>query len=187
MPLSPPAAREPIHDRLIHCRGYRRGDGLWDIEARLTDTKSYGFDNAERGRIEAGQPVHDMWMRLTVDDDLVVHDVEARMDAVPYRICPDIEPAFSVLIGRAIGPGWARTVRSLLGGTKGCRHLVELLGVLATVAFQTVAPLRAERHLDETRAGDEAQKPAHLDTCHALASDGEVVREHYPRFYTGRK
>jgi hypothetical protein len=29
--------------------------------------------------------------------------------------------------------------------------------------------------------------PSHLDSCHALARDGEVVRAHYPRWYTGPK
>lgn len=183
MTLPPPAAREPIHHRSIDCRGYRRQDGLWDIEAHLIDVKSYGFENADRGRIEPGQPIHEMWMRVTVDDALVVRDVEARMDATPYRICPEIEPAFSVLVGRQIGANWTRTVRELLGGTKGCRHLVELLGPIATVAFQTIAPLLPRRYLGED--GEAPQKPGHLDTCHALASDGEVVRQHYPRFYTG--
>ncbi|MGB8274866.1 MAG: DUF2889 domain-containing protein [Alphaproteobacteria bacterium] len=193
MPLSTPAAREPIHHRRIDCRGYLRQDGLWDVEARLTDTKSYAFPNADRGVIEAGTPVHEMWMRLTVDDELVVRGVEARMDAVPYRICPDIEPAFAVLVGRRIGPGWARTVRAELGGTKGCRHLVELLGPMATVAFQTIAPLRPERFLGDspTDRGSGSSgsklKPAHIDTCHAMASNGEIVRRDYPDFYTGFK
>ncbi len=38
MPLSPPAAsREHIHTRVVECRGYRRDDGLWDIEGHITD------------------------------------------------------------------------------------------------------------------------------------------------------
>lgn len=41
MPLSPPEPREHIHSRDIILRGYRREDGLWDIEAHLTDTKTY--------------------------------------------------------------------------------------------------------------------------------------------------
>ena len=39
MPLSPAPPRQPVHDRRVRCQGYRRADGLWDIEGHLTDTK----------------------------------------------------------------------------------------------------------------------------------------------------
>jgi hypothetical protein len=60
MPLSPPPERELLHSRDIVLRGYRRTDGLYDIEAQLTDTKSYGSANRDRGYIEAGEPIHGM-------------------------------------------------------------------------------------------------------------------------------
>ena len=181
MPLSAPAKREALHDRNIVCRGFRRADGLFDIEGHLTDTKTYDFPNTERGTIAAGEPVHDMWIRLTVDGDLLVHGIQAEIDSGPFAICPGITPGFSVLIGRQIGPGWTREIRRLLGGVKGCRHLVDLLGAAATVAYQTVVPMRE-------RLGEFGPdvKPAHLDSCHALASDGPVVKRLYPKFYTGR-
>ena len=54
MPLSPPVDREPIHFRKYDFAGFRRADGLWDIEGRMVDTKSYAFENSFRGTIEAG-------------------------------------------------------------------------------------------------------------------------------------
>jgi hypothetical protein len=83
MALSPPAEREPLHRRACDIRGYRRADGLWDIEGRLTDTKTYAFPNEWRGEIASGEPIHDMWIRLTVDDDFVVRDIEVVTDAGP--------------------------------------------------------------------------------------------------------
>ena len=71
MPLPEPAPREHLHTRQIECRGYRRDDGLWDIEGTLVDTKTYGFFSHARGDVEPGQPVHNMSIRLTIDDDLV--------------------------------------------------------------------------------------------------------------------
>ena len=35
MPLPESALREQLHTRRIECRGYRREDGLWDIEGTL--------------------------------------------------------------------------------------------------------------------------------------------------------
>ena len=181
MTLSPPADREPIHHRRIDCRGYRRKDGLWDIEGHLTDVKSYPFVNRFRGEIRPGDPLHDMWLRLTLDDDLKVIKAEAATVAGPFAVCPAITPAFARLEGLTIGPGWRRAVNGLLGGVRGCTHLVELLGPLATTAYQTIHTWRAQNN-----PGVENDRvPAHLNSCHALARDGEVVREHYPRWYTG--
>lgn len=37
MPLPLAASRERIHDRHVHCAGYRRRDGLWDIEGHRVE------------------------------------------------------------------------------------------------------------------------------------------------------
>jgi hypothetical protein len=179
--LSAPEAREPIHHRRIDCRGYRRADGLWDIEGHLTDVKSYPFANRYRGEIQPGEPLHDMWLRLTLDDHLTVIRAEAATAAGPFAICPAITPAFKALEGLKIGPGWRKAVASRLGGIQGCTHLVELLGPLATTAYQTIFSWRAQHEPEVERD----RPPSHLNSCHALARDGEVVREHYPRWYTG--
>ncbi len=181
MPLPSAAPREPLHHRAVDCCGYRRADGLFDIEARLTDTKGYGVDNRWRGRLEPGAAIHDMWLRLTVDLDLKIVAVEAATDAAPFPVCAAITPAFRQLEGLTIGAGWRREVIKRLGGVKGCTHLVELLGPLATAAIQTVGPLRRAEIPPDPAAGP----PRHLDGCHALRRDGPVVREHHPEWYTG--
>ncbi|MGI9332069.1 MAG: DUF2889 domain-containing protein [Gammaproteobacteria bacterium] len=180
MPLSPPIAREHVHTREIECRGYRRQDGLWDIEGHLTDAKTYGFVNRDRGRVEAGEPVHEMWLRITIDESLLIHDIEAVTDASPYRMCPDITPQFQRLKGLRIGPGWNRSVHQRVGGVEGCTHLVELLRPLATTAFQTLVAARSRQH-ERTRTG----RPRWLDTCHAHATASPVVKVRWPEFYTG--
>jgi hypothetical protein len=182
MPLSPPAPRSLSHTRRIECNGYRRADGLWDIEGHLTDVKTRPIQNAWRGELPPGEPIHEMWVRLTVDDALLVRDIEVSSDKTPFRICPDIAPGFAVLKGLQIGPGWNRAVKERVGGVKGCTHIVELMGPLATVAYQTIY-WAAERKESQR---DPNSRPHQLDTCHALASDSEVVREHFPQFYRGR-
>lgn len=181
MPLPEAVERQPIHTREVTCRGWRRQDGLWDIEGRLRDTKAYPFANERRGRLEPGEAIHDMWLRLTVDDELVVRDALAVTDASPYALCPAITPAFAALAGLRIGAGWRRAVQQRLGGVHGCTHLVELLGPIATTAYQTIYPLLAR----ERPSGESDRMPPHLDSCHALARDGEIVRRHHARWYTG--
>lgn len=184
MPLSPPDAdREPIHTRSMECRSFRRSDGLWDIEGHLTDIKSYSFFNDFRGEIPPGEPLHDMWLRLTVDRDFMVREVEVTTDKGPYEICPAILPQFQKLKGLKIGPGWNRRVRENLGGSRGCAHLVDLLRPIATVAFHTVQwSDSAPANKGETR--ERVSRPP-LNTCHVWAADGEKVRTEFPEFYTG--
>ena len=90
----------------------------------------------------SGTPVHEMWLRLTVDDELVIRDVEAVTDHSPFPICRGITGNFARLKGLSIRPGFHAKVKELLGGVEGCTHLVEMLGPVATTAFQTIYPYR---------------------------------------------
>ncbi len=190
MPLSPSIPKEHIHTRRIDCCGYLREDGLWDIEGHLVDTKSYSFSNRDRGEIAPGEPVHEMWLRITVDDDMLIHKAEAATDYGPFHICPAITPAFRRLEGLVIGAGFRRAVRERLGGIKGCTHLVELAYSLGTAAFQTMAGRHNEKggDGDAKTKGDGTNSPKSarfIDTCHALAADSPVIKEHWPEHYTG--
>jgi Protein of unknown function (DUF2889) len=192
MPLSPPAVpREHIHTRRIECQGFLRADGLWDIEGHITDVKTYSFGNHFRGEIPPGAPVHDMWLRLTVDNRLTIHAAEAHTEASPYAVCPNVAPNFARLVGLRIRPGFQGLVRERLGGTQGCTHLVELLVPLATTAYQTVFPYRERERREQRKAEGKPRetpqrRPPLLDTCHAFASDGELVKHYWPEFYTGK-
>lgn len=178
--LSRPARREHIHSRDIRCRGFRREDGLWDIEATLEDTKTYSFANQDRGGVAAGEPIHRMHLRLTLSDELEVHAAEAATEAGPFDLCGAITPVFASLVGLRIGPGWRRAVLERMAGAKGCTHLTELLlGPLTTTAMQTVTAARAGRS-ESTRDG---RPPPILDTCHALARTSDVVRRHWPQWH----
>ena len=95
MPLSPPTSRRALkHTRAIQVEAFARDDGLWDIEAHITDIKTRDARLAS-GMRPAGAPMHDMWLRLTVDTALTVIAVEAVSDAVPYPgYCDTIGPEY---------------------------------------------------------------------------------------------
>ena len=183
MPLTSPSPRKSLHDREISCTGFHRRDGLWDIEGRLTDRKNYSFENENRGQVNAGEPIHDMWIRVTLDDNLLIINVEAVTDASPYSICPDITKNFDRLKGITIGPGWRRLVQSRVGGVHGCTHLVELLGPIATTAYQTIFSKKAENlkspklnQIDKEKKVNTSQ-PKLLNTCHAFSETSPVVKK----------
>ena len=198
MPLSPPIGRQHLHTRRVVCQGFFRDDGMWDIEGRITDEKSYEHANEWRGPLKPGDFVHDMSIRLTIDHTFTIVDAEAVTDKSPYSMCGDIAPAFKKLVGLRIGGGFHRAVRERLGGIHGCTHIVELLGPVATTAFQTVSSKkasdlnRAHREKsgtlppkDPNAAPKPRRKPYMLDTCHTWASDSEVTKRWVPHFYTG--
>ena len=187
MPLSAPVERKLLHLRDIELRGYERADGLFDIEAHLTDRKTTVHNDEDPdATVEPGRPIHGMWLRLTVDVDMEVTACEASSDFTPYDICPGAAPNFARLAGLKIGPGFNRKVAERVGGTHGCTHLRELLGQMATVAFQTLYPVRRAREkelLAKVAAGEapvpEAM-PALLGTCIAYAPDSPVSRKRWP-------
>ena len=185
MSLSPPASRRHLHTRTIRCEGFEREDGLWDIEARIIDTKTHNTVEPYRGAREAGAHVHDMELRLTLDREMVVKDIEVSTNHAPYAPCFTVAPAYKGLIGAKIGGGWRKAVNENVGGTKGCTHLKELLMPAATVAFQTMGswPKEGEAKGEVKPVplkGDAGAKPYFLDGCKAWASDGEVVAKLYP-------
>ena len=179
--LPAPVEREQLHTRRYEFGGYRRSDGLWDIEGQMTDTKTYAFKNRHRGEVQPGEALHDMWIRLTIDEDFVVRDIQAATAAGPFAACPSVAPSYKRVVGIKLGRGWRQSVRERLGGPEGCTHLTEMLQAMATVAYQTLYPVRAKKEAENPRAG----KPPLIDTCHALRGDGEVVKAHWPEYYTG--
>jgi hypothetical protein len=168
------APREKLHTRHIVIDGYKRADGFWDIEGQLTDVRHRDIPLATGTRL-AGTPLHEMLVRITVDDALNIVAAAADTRASPYPgTCEKITPDYARLVGLRIEAGFRQEVARLFGGLHGCTHITELLGNLATAAVQTVAP--------ETEKISK-RKPRKLDGCHALDSTGPVVAHYYPAWH----
>ncbi|MFT5440778.1 MAG: hypothetical protein ACI9MJ_002652 [Alphaproteobacteria bacterium] len=183
MSLPPATERELIQTRSVEVSSYRRADGRWEVEGRLVDTAAFAIPNKFRGEIEAGEPIHDMNLRLTLDENVEITEIHAAMDSTPYAMCPAIESAFQKLKGVRIGPGWNRKIREILGGAQGCIHMVDLLRPIGTVGFKTVK--REAGKLDQQAAARNDDSPYQINTCHTMASDGPVAKERWPHLYTG--
>jgi hypothetical protein len=172
--------RELTHTRRVRYEGYKRADGLWDLEAHLTDIKNHDYQ-LKTGVRRAGQPVHNMWVRVTIDRTFRIVDAAASSDAVPYEGgCETIAPAYRKLIGLNLLKGFRKNVHELLGGVRGCTHVTEMLGGLPTAAIQTFAGEMPEERAD-------GPKPFQLDQCHALETTSDTVKKWYPKWYRGGK
>ena len=175
MPLPPPAPRAPQHTRTTVFRGYRRDDGLWDIEGELLDTKIVPFEIPGDGVWQPGEAIHGLKIRVTIDPAFTVRDIAVSMDDVPHPECPQAQAPMRRMIGATMGPGWRKAIETHLGGVQGCAHLRELLFNMATAAYQTLP--------DEAEPADPARPPHHLGKCLAWDFAGPVVARHHPMFF----
>jgi hypothetical protein len=185
MPLSPPVSRQLRHRRAIRAEAFERDDGLWDLEACLTDHKPRDVALAPGVRPK-GLPIHELWLRITFDHQLTIVDAEASSEWVPYPgHCEAANPAYRALIGLNLLNDFRRQARRLLAGTAGCTHLTELCSILPTAAVQAFAGDIWRTRDSATDTPDDAgsEPPFQLDRCHALRFDGEAARRFYPRWF----
>ncbi|WP_310733309.1 DUF2889 domain-containing protein [Ideonella azotifigens] len=172
MPLTLPAPRREVHHRAIDMRAFARDDGLFDVEARLVDRKPFPFLRASSPEpVPAGDPLHDLWVRITLDSEFVVRDIEASSDATPWRLCREAEGTLKVLIGEKVARGWSAKVKERLRGAAGCTHLMEMLVTLGTTALQGIRGADPERAL---------AAPWKMDSCYAYGRERAVAKILWP-------
>ena len=177
MSLSTPAPRRLSHKRTISLDGFIRDDGHYDIEAEMIDVKNYDFPNRARGIIHKDEPLHHMKLRVTISEEMEILNAEAVTLAGPYLECPKGADNIRHLIGKKIQPGWKKIVARAIGGAEGCTHITELMGPVATVAFQTIYAEKAKRKREaiekDAAPQDDASQMAIasslLNSCYALA------------------
>ncbi len=169
--------REEIYFRHMDYTGYLREDFLWDIEGRFRDRRTVDCACIDRGGlIRAGETFHEMYIRLTIDDDLLIHDIIVSMDKYPYEKCPCAQKLFEKVKGMKIGGGFSKELRRRIPIKLSCSHLNSLLLGTAAAAFQTLAQVRMMKYCRGVR-------PDALDTCIAWDSSGEMVKREWSDFY----
>lgn len=175
MPLSSSSvARTPQHIRQVNYRSYEREDGLWDIEGELLDTKAIDLPRPNgEGIRKAGDPIHHMLIRVTVNTQLVVQAIEASMEAHPVQGCPGALDAMQRMVGCSMMRGWRKSIEANLAGIAGCTHMRELLQNMATATFQSIVSA-----FNTTPD----QPPAYVGRCTGWDFNGPAVAQYYPKF-----
>ena len=169
--------REELYFRHIDYVGYRRADGLWDIDGHFVDRRTVDCPCVDRGgMIRAGETFHEMLLTLTIDDDMVIRGLTVKIDKYPYKQCPAAEAVFKKAEGLQISPGFSKELRRRIPKELACTHMFSLLIGAAGAAFQTMAQVRMMKYCRGVR-------PDPLDTCLAWDSSGEMVKREWPDFY----
>jgi Protein of unknown function (DUF2889) len=181
--LSPPqVGREKKHTRAITIHAFARADNLWDFEAELSDIKTRDSHLGGAVRV-AGDPVHRMMIRVTIDTRFNIVAVEAASLRVPYSgYCEKITEAYQGLIGLNLMDGFKKNAKDRLGGVMGCTHMTELAGVLPTAAVQAFAGEGLIDHQQDKQRSED-QVPFFIDRCHAMVRSGPAVQKFHPKWY----
>jgi hypothetical protein len=177
----PTAARERRlkHRRSIDVQIFARGAKLWEVDARITDVRP-NVTQMATGPLPAGSPIHDMLVRLVIDEQFNILEAGAETTVMPYPgECNDYGDVYSRLVGLNLMNRFRANVKERLGGIQGCTHITELTQVLPTAVVQAFAG-----EVIDTRGDSEsASQPFQIDRCHALRADGPAVQTYYPRWY----
>jgi len=189
MPLPLPHTRKLLTRRILSCEGYLREDGMLEVEGHLRDSKGHDHTYGWRPGVPAGEPIHEMCVRMTLDAELTILAIAASVDAAPYPTCPHIVPNLVRLVGLKVAGGFKQRLRELVGGTQGCTHVVTLLEAMANNAVQTSASSVRERGQDailETFGVRDRSKHPLLNTCLSYAAESLVVAKIWPHLHRPR-
>ncbi len=165
-----------LHTRDIHVVSYLHQAEAIALEGRLTDDRL----NAVYTLFGQKRPpgiVHDMIVRMIVrGPKLVIEEIEAEMVTVPNPDCRGALNSLLPLKGEGISAGFTAKVHRLVGGEKGCAHLVALCRAMASAAIQGAWSAVASRPLTEGKLTKRHLKSV-INTCHLWRPDGPLVQE----------
>ncbi len=195
--LPKPARRQHIHRRTYVGDMFEREDGLFDVDLEMRDTKPFSIDNQDRGYIAAGEALHHMKMRVTVNDQLEIVDVEARTLASPFHLCAAITPQYKYLVGLRITAGFLKKAQEITGRTAGCTHLNDMLKIIGSTAMQGFWSVMARRRRAQVAQNGQdktadreavlATAQAVIGTCHAYAPSSPIVAREWPELHVSKK
>lgn len=174
-----------VHGRRLEMATYEYDGQSVVVEGRLTDNR---FRNTYylSGDLRPPGVVHDLVIRMRVKGpDLTIEEIETDMVEVPRAECREALHSLKPVVGMKISPGFTDRVKALVGGPKGCSHLVALLLAMAPAAVQGAWTAVARQPVDPGQFSDKALEILE-NTCWIWRSDGPLMEEFKARFVTSK-
>ena len=170
------ANRQKIHTRRIDIATYEGGSDSIIVEGVLTDER-LATSYRPSGETIAPGKVHRMIIRMEVrGPKLVIEEIDVEMPTVPRSECLETLESLMPLKGLPIVAGFTNRVKELVGGVKGCAHLLALVTAMAPAAVQGAWAAMTSRPRDPATylpgAVDRIK-----DTCRIWRSDGPMMKD----------
>ncbi|HPD56102.1 MAG TPA: DUF2889 domain-containing protein [Smithellaceae bacterium] len=169
------AKKEKLHTRSIEISTYEYDGQKLIVEGFLKD------DRFQESRIITGESfpegvIHHMAVRLLINcSDMVIEEIEAELLSVPREICRETLNCLAPVRGLSITKGFTAKVKKLVGGNRGCTHLVELLLAMAPAAIQGYASYQSKRPQSPNPERSKMILQFLVNTCRAWREDGPLV------------
>jgi len=174
-------AADKAHERTITIATYPAGDDKVIVEGRLVDRRLKDYYLVTGEKRPAGD-IHHMIIRLLVEiAGFTIEDVEVELAAVPRDECNDVLETLDVIKGEKITKGFSDRMKSLLGGTKSCTHLLTLLIAMGPAALQGVFSSRAQKPMEMASFISDPGRARFfmktlLNTCLVWREDGPAMK-----------
>lgn len=165
-----------IHTRTIDIAIYEGTSDSMVVEGVLRDERLFESYRFTGNKLAPGA-IHHMIIRMEVKGPrLVIENIEVDMPTVPLEACSETLKCLEPIKGLAILSGFKAKAKDLVGGTRGCHHLLGLLSAMAAAAVQGAWSAMARKPIDP-----KIQMPMVLkrvkNTCRVWREDGPLMQE----------
>lgn len=167
----------PIHERCSSVKIFEIGEGKILLEGRITDERFYkSFLYTLNQSIEPGI-VHNIIVRMTLSlPDLTIECAEADMTTVPIEMCKEVKDVVGNLKGLCITRGFKGKVKEVLGGKKGCTHMMNLILFMSTAAIQGSYSYYSRVREDGKLMRPDFDSSLAVNSCHIWREGGLLAR-----------
>ena len=168
---------QKIHTRNIEVAIYSFEDDAIVVEGRLKDDRLIDSYRSDGDVVRPGV-VHNMIIRMKVrGPELIIEDIDVEMPTVPNDDCLETRRSLERIKGMSIVSGFTAKARSLVGGAKGCAHLMALLMAMAPAAVQG-AWTAATRLPNDSQALKTYSMKRLKNTCYVWRSNGPAFAKY---------
>ena len=176
---------EKIHTRQITVTTYDTEEASVIVEGVLKDDRLKEIHRPTGENVPPGT-VHHMIIRMKVNmPRLTIEDIDVDMPTVPHDECPETRNSLEPVIGMRVTSGFTNSVKDLVGGPKGCAHLVALLVSMASATVQGTWTAMSRKHNPATGYMSKAMN-AIVDTCRVWRADGPKLADALRRLKSGK-
>lgn len=160
--------------RNISVNAFEKEDGKsFVLTGTLKDERLLPFRHYLTGAMRDPGVIHDMTIEIEISlPELQVISARTRMDSVPNEECLLISGCVEKIVGLSIKRGFTKKVRDLLGESRGCLHLTNLILVMASAAAQALWAFYGSRKKPEDVQYRDLDEDLLVNSCWLWREEG---------------
>ncbi len=162
-----------VHNRDIKVSTYQAPDNCIIVEGELIDNRLVNIHHFS-GKVIPPDIVHHMIIRLLINRESEIKDVEVEMLETPQESCSETLDSLNPIIGMKIQRGFTMKIKDMFTGGKGCSHLSELLVSMAPASVQGGFTAFSSKPVPKEAAA--GVRAILTDTCWVWRKDGPAIK-----------